>query len=258
MTWLLPAYLKRWNEYLGDPHFADTRVGSMMHNPHPSYCIVMDEANPFKRFYYSMVLGLDGVGHSDICFNPDSPGGRRIEMMYIMLRTSDFIGTVSKAMKRRMLSEPGVFGYSHLFRQMDADGRFFGRRNGFHMGARQRFWFKSKKSILEVYDPAAKKRLFAKYTHAKKAAKLALQTDPHIQLTPDSETVNHVIFAMLHRICKQKGFELLVDWKVYGTESRRWVTYEPWKLMGKTVLEYFLDQEPRIQFVICGRVEVQL
>jgi glycogen synthase len=255
MTWLLPAYLKRWNEYLGDPHFADTRVGSMMHNPHPSYCIVMDEANPFKRFYYSMVLGLDGVGHSDICFNPDSPGGRRIEMMYIMLRTSDFIGTVSKAMKRRILSEPGVFGYSHLFRQMDADGRFFGRRNGFHMGARQRFWFKSKKSILEVYDPAAKKRLFAKYTHAKKAAKLALQTDPHIHLTPDSEAVNHVIFAMLHRICKQKGFELLVDWKVYGTESRRWVTYEPWKMMGKTVLEYFLDQDPRIQFVICGRVE---
>lgn len=255
MTWLLPAYLKRWNDFFNDPHFAQTRVGSMMHNPHPSYSIIMDEANPFKRFYYCMVIGLDAVGHAEICINPDSPGGRRIDMTYLMLRTSDYIGTVSKAMKRRMLAEPGVFGYSHLFRQLESEGRFFGRRNGFHMAARQRFWFRSKKSMLETYDTAARKRLFTKYTHAKKAAKLALQSDPHMRLAPDSETTNHVIFSMLHRICKQKGFELLVDWKVYEIEGRRWVTYEPWKMMGKTVLEYFLEQDPRIQFVICGRVE---
>lgn len=255
MTWLLPAYLKRWNEYLNDPHFANTHVGSMMHNPHPSYSIVMDEANPFKRYYYCLVLGLESVGHAEVCINPDSPGARRIDMTYLMLRTSDYIGTVSKAMKRRMLAEPQVFGYSHLFRQLEAEGRFFGRRNGFHMAARQRFWFQSKKSILETYDASAKKRLFTKYTRAKKAAKLALQADPHIRLTADSESVHHVIFAMLHRICKQKGFELLVDWKVYEIGGQRWVTYEPWKMMGKTVLEYFLDQDPRIQFVICGRVE---
>ncbi|MCE5185428.1 MAG: glycogen/starch synthase [Planctomycetaceae bacterium] len=255
MTWLVPAYLKRWNEYLADPHFAHTRVGSMMHNPHPSYSIVMDEANPFKRYYYCMVLGLDAVGHTEICINPDSPGGRRIDMTYLMLRTSDYIGTVSKAMKRRMLAEPGVFGYAHLFSQLEAQGRFFGRRNGFHMAARQRFWFRSKKSMLETYDPAAKKRMFAKYTHAKKIAKLGLQTDPHTHLASDSDSVHHVIFSMLHRICKQKGFELLVDWKVYVINGSRWTTYEPWKMMGKTVLEYFLEQDPRIQFVICGRVE---
>jgi glycogen synthase len=255
MTWLLPAYLKRWEGYLNDPHFADTHVGSMMHNPHPSYSIVMDEANPFKRYYYCMVLGLDAVGHAEICINPDSPGGRQIDMTYLMLRTSDFVGTVSKAMKKRMLAEPNVFGYSRLFHQLDTEGRFFGRRNGFHMAARQRFWFRSKKSMLETYDAAAKKRLYAKYARAKRAAKLALQTDPHIRLAPDSDSNHHVIFGMLHRICKQKGFELLVDWKVYEVDGKRWVTYEPWKMMGKTVLEYFLDQDRRIQFVICGRVE---
>lgn len=254
-TWLLPAYLKRWPEYRGDPHFAQTRVGSMMHNPHPSYSIVMDEANHFKRYYYSLIIGLDAVAHSDVCFNPDSPGGRRIELTYIMLKTSDYIGTVSRAMRARILAEPNVFGYAHLFRQLNEQGRFFGRRNGFHMAARQRFWFRTKNSILETYDKAARKRLFAKYTHARKLAKPALQADPNIRLKPDDENTHHVIFAMLHRICKQKGFELLVDWKVYEAGGRRYVVYEPWKMMGPTVLEYFLSRDERIQYVICGRVE---
>ncbi|MHC4233322.1 MAG: glycosyltransferase family protein, partial [Planctomycetota bacterium] len=70
------------------------------------------------------------------------------------------------------------------------------------------------------------------------------------------EQTDHIIFSMLHRICKQKGFELLVDWKVYEDErGRRWVVYEPWKMMGPTVLEYFLSRDERIQYVICGRVE---
>lgn len=254
-TWLLPAYLKRWPEYHGDPHFAKTHVGSMLHNPHPSYSIVMDEANPFKRYYYCLIIGLDAVGHADICLDAESPGGRQIDMMSIMLKTSDYIGTVSKAMKRRILAEPNVFRHASLFAQLEAQGRFFGRRNGFHMGARQRFWFRSKKSILEMYDKSAKRRLFAKYTHAKKLAKAALQNDPNIRLRPDDEHTHHVIFSMLHRVCKQKGFELLVDWKVYEDGGRRWVTYEPWKMMGQTVLEYFLSRDPRIQYVICGRVE---
>ena len=254
-TWLLPAYLKRRPEYHSDPHFAKTRVGSMLHNPHPSYSIVMDEANPFKRYYYCLIIGLDAVGHADICLDADSPGGRQIDMMSIMLKTSDYIGTVSRAMKRRILSEPAVFRHGHLFDQLEAEGRFFGRRNGFHMSARQRFWFRSKKSILETYDPAARKRLFAKYAHAKRLAKPALQSDPHIRLKPDDEKTTHIIFSMLHRVCKQKGFELLVDWKVYEDRGRRWVTYEPWKMMGQTVLEYFLSRDERIQYVICGRVE---
>ena len=254
-TWLLPAYLKRWPDFHGDPHFAKTRVGSMLHNPHPSYSIVMDEANPFKRYYYCLIIGLDAVGHADICLDADSPGGRQIDMMSIMLKTSDYIGTVSRAMKRRILSEPAVFRHGHLFDQLEAQGRFFGRRNGFHMSARQRFWFRSKKSILETYDPVARKRLFAKYAHAKRLAKPALQSDPHIRLKPDDEKTTHIIFSMLHRVCKQKGFELLVDWKVYEDRGRRWVTYEPWKMMGQTVLEYFLAHDERIQYVICGRVE---
>lgn len=253
-TWLLPAYLKRWPEYHEDPHFARTRVGSMMHNPHPSYSIVMDEANPFKRYYYCLVIGLDAVGHADICLDSDG-GNPRIDMASIMLKTSDYIGTVSRAMKRRMLAEPAVFQHAHLFAQLEAQGRFFGRRNGFNMAARQRFWFRSKKSILEVYDKAARKRLFAKYSRAKKLAKPALQNDPNIRLKPDDAESAHVIFSMLHRICKQKGFELLVDWKVYESHGRRWVTYEPWKMMGQTVLEYFLSCDPRIQYVICGRIE---
>jgi hypothetical protein len=60
---------------------------------------------------------------------------------------------------------------------------------------------------------------------------------------------------MLHRIFKQKGFELLLDWKVYQDGSNRWVTYEPWKMMGPTVLEYFLSCDERVQYVVCGRVE---
>lgn len=254
-TWLLPLYLKRWTEYNTDPHFSDTRVASMMHNPHPSYCITMNEANPFKRYFYCLVLGLDAVSHADLLMDPQSSSGYELNLMYLMLKTSDHIGTVSRAMRSRILAEPGVFGHADLFQQMNLEGRFFGRRNGFNMAARQRFWFSSQKSILETYDPAAKKRLFTKYTHAKKLAKTALQNDPHIRLHPDDDNHNHVIFSMLHRICKQKGFELLLDWKVYQDHATRWITYEPWKMMGQTVLEYFLSYDPRIQFVVCGRVE---
>jgi glycogen synthase len=210
----------------------------------------MDEANPFKRYYYCLILGLDAVGHADICLD-----GQRIDMTSIVLKTSDYIGTVSRAMKARILAEPNVFRHSHLFSWLESQGRFFGRRNGFHMAARQRFWFRTKKSILETYDKDARKRLFAKYTRAKKLAKPALQSDPNIRLKRDDEKTQHVIFAMLHRVCKQKGFELLVDWKVYEDRGRRWVTYEPWKMMGQTVLEYFLSRDERIQFVICGRIE---
>lgn len=255
-TWLVSAYLKRWTEYSTDPHFFHTCVGSMMHNPHPSYSIVMDEANLFKRYYYCMILGMDAVVNSDICINPESSSGHEIDLTHLMLKTSDYIGTVSKAMRRRILDEPGVFKHSRLYQQLYAEERFFSRRNGFNMAARQRFWFRSKKSILETYDTAARKRLFSKYTHAKKLAKRGLQSDPNIRLALDDEKTQHVIFSMLHRVCKQKGFELLVDWKVYIDENnRRWVVYEPWKMMGPTVLEYFLSTDERIQYVICGRVE---
>ena len=255
-TWLLGAFLKRKTEYCTDPHFFNTQVGSMMHNPHPSYSIGMDEANPFRRYYYCMVMGMDAIVNADICVNPESASGHEIDLKYLMLKTSDYIGTVSKAMRRRMLEEPDVFKYGHLFQKMYAEERFFSRRNGFNMAARQRFWFSSKKSILETYDPAAKKRLFSKYTRVKKQAKLGLQSDPNIRLKVDDEQTNHIIFSMLHRICKQKGFELLVDWKVYEDSSgQRWVVYEPWKMMGPTVLEYFLSRDERIQYVICGRVE---
>ena len=254
-TWLVPAYLERWPEYNTDPHFQDTHVVSMMHNPHPSYSIKMEEANPFRKYYYCLVLGMDAVVHADACINPEGPFGGQIDMTYMMLRNSHHIGTVSRAMRQRILDEPQVFRYASLFRQMDVEGRFFGRRNGFNMAARQRFWFRSKKSILEVYQTAARKRLFAKYTHAKKLAKAGLQNDPNLQLKPDDSKTKHVIFSMLHRICKQKGFELLLDWKVYEDNGKRWVVYEPWKMMGPTVLEYFLSCDERIQYVVCGSVE---
>jgi glycogen synthase len=255
-TWLLGAFLKRTSEYCSDPHFSETCVGSMMHNPHPSYSISMDEANSFRRYYYCMVMGMNAIANADICIDPNSQSGHEIDLKYLMLKTSDYIGTVSKAMRRRMLEESDVFKYSYLFQQMYSEERFFSRRNGFNMAARQRFWFKTKKSILETHDPAGRKRLFSKYMQAKKHAKRGLQSDPNIGLKLDDEKTNHVIFSMLHRICKQKGFELLVDWKVYEDGSgRRWVVYEPWKMMGPTVLEYFLSRDERIQYVICGRVE---
>lgn len=254
-TWLVSAYLQRWPEYNTDPHFQDTHVVSMMHNPHPSYSIKMEEANPFRKYFYCLVLGMDAVVHADACINPDGPAAGQIDMTYMMLNTSDHIGTVSRAMKQRILDEPQVFGYAALFQKMEIEGRFFGRRNGFNMAARQRFWFRSKKSILETYDPAARKRLFTKYTHAKKLAKSGLQNDEKIRLEPDDDQNKHVIFSMLHRICKQKGFELLLDWKVYEDSGRRWIVYEPWKMMGPTVLEYFLSRDERIQYVVCGSVE---
>jgi glycogen synthase len=97
--------------------------------------------------------------------------------------------------------------------------------------------------------------LFLRYKAIKKTAKINLQKDPNIQIEPDSETADHVVFGMLHRICRQKGFELLVDWKVYEEGGRRLVRYEPWNMDGATVLEYFLATCPLAQFVICGRVE---
>lgn len=254
-SWPLCSYLQRWPEFNSDPHFQNTHVISMMHNPHPSYSIKINEDNPFRRYYYCLILGMDAVVHADTCINPDSPSGYQIDLTYMMLKTSSHIGTVSRAMKQRILTEPEVFHYGHLYQQMEIEGRFLGRRNGFNMAARQRFWFSSQKSLLETHDSASQKRLFAKYTRAKKLAKKGLQNDPNIRLKPDDDKNQHVIFSMLHRISKQKGFELLLDWKVYEDGKHCWVVYEPWKMMGPTVLEHFLGTDERIQFVVCGRVE---
>jgi len=254
-TWLVPAYLERWQEYRDDPHYARTQAGSIIHNPHPSYGIVLNEANPIKRNYYCLVLGLDPDHHYDLAVDPDSSSGHEIDLMHTMIKPSKFVGTVSRAMKKRVLDEPWVFGHAKNFAEKEASGRFFARRNGFNMTARQRFWFGTKKSILETYRPSVRRRLFLKCTKIKKAAKLRLQTDPHIRLEQDDENTDHVIFAMLHRICKQKGFELLVDWKVYMDGGRRYIRYEPWNMCGTTVLEYFMNTDRRIQYVICGRVE---
>jgi hypothetical protein len=102
-------------QYCTDPHFANTCVGSMMHNPHPSYSLTLDEVNPFRRYYYCMIMGMNAIANADICINPDSQSGHEIDLKHLMLKTSDYIGTVSKAMRRRMLEEPDVFKHSHLF-----------------------------------------------------------------------------------------------------------------------------------------------
>jgi glycosyltransferase involved in cell wall biosynthesis len=200
-------------------------------------------------------MGLDPNHDYDIAVNRASPHGHPIEMMYTMLKTSHFIGTVSKAMKERMMRETWLFGHTHEFQEKDRAGLFFARRNGFNMAARQRFWFKTRRSIVETYLPSARRRLFYKYYAAKKTAKLDLQNDPNIRLTPDSPDRDHVIFSMLHRISKQKGFELLVDWKVYSGPGWCDVRHEEWNPGGNTVLEHLLLGDPRIQFAICGRVE---
>jgi glycosyltransferase involved in cell wall biosynthesis len=254
-TWLVPAYLERWQEYRDDPHFAVTQAGSIMHNPHPAYGIVLNEANPIKRNYYCMVIGLAPEHHYDLAVNSDSPSGYEIDLTHTMLKASKFVGTVSRAMKRRILDEPWIFGHARDFAEKEAAGRFFARRNGFNMAIRQRFWFGTRKSILETYLPSARRRLFSKCTRIKKMAKLRLQTNTHIRLEQDDEGTDHLIFAMLHRICRQKGFELLVDWKVYIEGGRRYIRYEPWNMDGTTVLEYFISTDRRIQYVICGRVE---
>ena len=110
--------MDRWPDYNSDPHFQDTHVASMMHNPHPSYSITLDESNPFRRYYYCLILGMDAVVHADVCINPDSPGGSQVDLTYMMLKTSNHIGTVSRAMKRRILDEPMVFRYAHLYQPM--------------------------------------------------------------------------------------------------------------------------------------------
>lgn len=254
-TWLVPAYLERWSEYRNDPHFAGTQAGSIMHNPHPSYGIVLNEANPVKRNYYCLILGLAPEQHYDLAVNPDSSSGYEIDLTHTMLKASKFVGTVSKAMKKRILDEPWIFGHARDFAEKEAAGRFFARRNGFNMAVRQKFWFGTRKSVLETYLPSARRRLFLKCFKSKKTAKLRLQADPNIRLDQDDDNTDHIIFAMLHRICKQKGFELLVDWKIYIEGGRRYVKYEPWNMNGTTVLEYFMNTDRRIQYVICGRVE---
>ena len=254
-TWLIPAYLEKWHEFKYDVHFSKTQVFSMMHNPHPAYSIKLDEANPARRAYCCRVLGFDPYTDDGLVFNHESASGHEIDLTHIMLASSEYIGTVSRAMRQRILDETWLFGHGRLFHEKMAQGKFFGRRNGFNMGARQRFWFGSKKSILETYQQKSRRRLFLKYTQIKKNAKLNLQRDININLTPDDENNDHVIFGMLHRICRQKGFELLVDWKVYEENGQRYVEYEPWNITGPTVLEYFLSQSKLIQYVICGKVE---
>lgn len=254
-TWLVSAYLTKNHAYRTDPHFARTQTFSMMHNPHPAYSIVLKETNPRKACYYAKVLDFDPVADFDMVFRPDSGLQYDVDLTHIMLKSSPYMGTVSNAMRQRILDEPWLFGHAGLFQSKASQGRFFSRRNGFNMAARQRFWFGSKKSLLETSNRMAKRRLFHRYTKIKSNAKLLLQEDPHIRLHSDSENQEHVIFGMLHRICRQKGFELLVDWKVRTQDGYTHVTCDSADMQGPTVLEHFLDSDPRIQFVICGRVE---
>ncbi|MCF7972903.1 MAG: glycogen/starch synthase [Phycisphaerae bacterium] len=254
-TWLIPAYLQYQSTFREDPHFANTETLSMMHNPHPAYSIVLAEQDVLKWSYYCRVLDLNPASHYGLFFDPYSSTGHDIDLTHIMLKTSSYIGTVSRAMRQRILDEPWLFRHVMLFREKAESGRFFGRRNGFNMAARQRFWFGSKKSLLETYSHAAARRLFLKYTQSKRSAKLNLQNDPCIRLTPDHPKHDHIIFGMLHRISRQKGFELLVDWKVYAHDQGLTIQYEPWNMRGSTVLEYFLSTNDLAQFVICGRVE---
>lgn len=125
----------------------------MMHNPHPAYSIVLDEYNPAKRDYYCRVIGLDPAHHWHVVFNPESQSGHELDLMHVMLMTSKFVGTVSKAMRQRILDEPWLFGHSRLFHEKAERGRFFARRNGFNMAARQRFWFGTKQRSGDVRQP---------------------------------------------------------------------------------------------------------
>ena len=254
-TWLIPLYLQYESRFRDDPHFAHTETLSMMHNPHPAYSIVLTEQDMAKWSYYCQVLGLNPASHYGLFFDPYSTTGHDIDLTHIMLKTSSYVGTVSRAMRQRILDEPWLFKHVMLFREKAETDRFFGRRNGFNMAARQRFWFGSKKSLLETYNHTASRRLFLKYTKSKQSAKLNLQSDPCIRLIPDDESRNHIIFGMLHRISRQKGFELLVDWKVHVHDQGITVQYEPWNMRDTTVLEYFLATNELAQFVICGRVE---
>ncbi len=254
-TWLIPAYLQYQPTFRDDPHFAETETLSMMHNPHPAYSIVLAEKELAKWAYYCQVLDLDPRTHYDLFYDPYSATGHDIDLTQIMLKTSSYVGTVSRAMRQRILDEPSVFRHVMLFREKAETDRFFGRRNGFNMAARQRFWFGSKRSLLETYSHTASRRLFLKYTRNKQNAKLNLQNDACIRLRPDDPKRDHIIFGMLHRICRQKGFELLVDWKVYPQSHGLDIQYEPWNMRGFTVLEYFLSTHDLAQFAICGRVE---
>ncbi|MFC1652297.1 glycogen/starch synthase [Planctomycetota bacterium] len=254
-TWLIGAYLRPHRSMRQDPHFAHTQVFNMMHNPHPAYSIRMQEANPRKACYYARVLDLEPEADFDTAFSPRMEHGYEIDLTHVMLKTCDFIGTVSNAMRQRILDETNLFGHARLFHAKALHGEFFSRRNGFNMAARQRFWFGTKKSLLETSNRASMRRLFARYTHIKENAKYLLQGDLNIGLTVDCDQNNHVIFGMLHRICRQKGFELLVDWKVYHNEPTPEYRLAPEDMDGNTVLEHFLASDPRIQFVICGRVE---
>ena len=107
-----PAYLTKMSVYRDDPHFARAQTFSMMHNPHPAYSIVLAEADPAKWSYYCRVLGFDPVGGFDLFSNPESQTGHDIDLTHIMLKTSQFIGTVSRAMRQRILDEPWLFGHA--------------------------------------------------------------------------------------------------------------------------------------------------
>ena len=77
-----------------------------------------------------VVLGMDALANADICMNPESPGGQEIDLKYLMIKTSDYIGTVSKAMRRRMLEETVPFEIG------GPEGGVGGRSN-----AQNAYWF---------------------------------------------------------------------------------------------------------------------
>ena len=133
-TWLIPAYLQCHTHLREDPHFRGTQTLSMMHNPHPAYSIVAAEREPAKWSYYCRLLDLDPAHHYGLFFDPYSDTGHDIDLTHIMLKSSSFVGTVSKAMRQRILDEPWLFKHVMLFREKAETGRFFGRRNGFQHG----------------------------------------------------------------------------------------------------------------------------
>jgi len=220
------AYIKAFLEGYGredlndknlrnDPHFAGTRVISVGHNLHRDYLGKIDEPDLGKR---DMLISLD------LGFKPEeweilvSKGDWSINPAYTASLTADEFVTVSPGYQERSLNwlYDDEFGklVAH-YQWKKSTGAYSAIPNGFGLAEWQRKLFGF--SFMDIGHESERRR---KFEELKKSVlperKKALQKA--FGLREDSPGFEAFLVDMLHRICPQKGHQLLLG-EVWSSDN---------------------------------------
>ena len=220
------AYIKAYLEGYGredlndknlrnDPHFAGTRVISVGHNLHNDYLGKVDEPDPDKK---NINISLD------LGFKPEewgillNPGDWSLNPAYTASLTADEFVTVSPGYQERSLNwfYDDEFGklVAH-YQWKKSTGAYSAIPNGFGLAEWQRKLFGF--SFMDIGHESERRKRFEELRKSvlperKKALQRAFG------LREDSPGFEAFLIDMLHRICPQKGHQLLLG-EVWSSDN---------------------------------------